>query len=613
MLPEEEPSGWSIAARRTAEIAFFEIDEPAALHPPTLERIPSSCSNPFFPMNRLLPIVLVILMTAGAAAQQRSLESLREILRGNEREKVEDSDGKCGTPLVFDAMRRMQEFPENVRLSVRQIVSRPALHTSRLSPSGRFRIHHDTSGVNLPQMIGGEPLNPIANSRDEYVDSVGAIFDHCWDMEVGLMGFRPPPPDAGIGGGTEYDVYIVSQAVTDFGFTSWEGETQLESGARDRFVTFIEIDNDYFSQRTKGLDGVRVTAAHEFHHALQIGSYGIWNTVPNSDFYFYELTSVWMEEEVYDDVNDYYFDLALFLQTFKEASGRSRPFTTFDRTTGYAGYERSIWNQYLERRFGRDIIREIWEGMLSLPALNSMDRVLGNRGSSLKAAFAEFSSWNIFTGPRADSLRYYPEGASFPSIQPNVTVTLNGASTFVQGEAYPLSAQYYAFVASGDTIIAGVSNVNHEGAYGSPGERAALRLTLAQSVEARALQKLANGLTMGFDAEPIEDWRTLYIGSASESNLILRTLPSPNPLKVQEATTLVLPAEGSLPGPARVFLLTTTFDLVFSGSYPISDLFGKQFVSVPTRDFAGNVSTGIHFVFLKTGQREYRWKMAIIR
>jgi len=75
----------------------------------------------------------------------------------------------------------------------------------------------------------------------------------------------------------------------------------------------------------------------------------------------------------------------------------------------------------------------------------------------------------------------------------------------------------------------------------------------------------------------------------------------------------VLPAEGSLPGPARVFLLTTTFDLVFSGSYPISDLFGKQFVSVPTRDFAGNVSTGIHFVFLKTGQREYRWKMAIIR
>lgn len=596
-LRDEEPGGWSIAARKMAESHFDET-----IGPPPSGFIPQ--------MNRCL-IIVFFLVTAGAVAQQKPFEALREVLKETKFEGLQDFEGKCGTPVIFDIRRRMAGFPETIRMTVAQILQRPTLHTNRLSPSGRFRIHYDTAGVNLPQMIAGVPLNPVPNSREEYVDSVGAIFDRCWEMEVEEMQFRPPPSDAGSGGGTEYDIYIRSQSPDLFGFTSWDGEAQLEGGGRDRYVTFIEIDNDFFSQRTKGLDGLRVTAAHEFHHALQIGSYGIWNTVPNSDFYFYELSSVWMEEVVYDGVNDYYFDVGQFLQNFKDGSARSFSFTAY--TLSNAGYERSIWNQYLEKRFGRDIVRQIWEGMLSQPALTSMDRILKSHGSSLRSAFGEFASWNMFTGTRSDTLRYYPEGGNFPAIQPNTTVAFNGSSTFVQGEAYPLSAQYYAFVVAGDTIMSGIANVDHVGAYGSPGERAALRLTLSQSVEARAVQKLTNGLTMGFDAEPIDDWRTLYISTASESNLISRMLPSPNPLRVQEATALVLPAEGSLAGNASVFLLTASFDLVFSGSYPISDLFGKQFVSVPTRDFAGNVSTGIHFVFLKTGQREYRWKMAIIR
>jgi hypothetical protein len=155
--------------------------------------------------------------------------------------------------------------------------------------------------------------------------------------------------------------------------------------------------------------------------------------------------------------------------------------------------------------------------------------------------------------------------------------------------------------------------VDHQGAYADPNRLSTLRLTLSRSEEARAVQKLSNGLVMGLDAEPIEDWRTLYVSTASESDLIGRPLPSPNPLRIQEATSLILPAEGSEPGPASVFILTTSFDLVFSGPYSVSDVFGKRTVNVPTRDFGANVSSGIHFVFLKTGQREYRWKMAFVR
>jgi hypothetical protein len=561
-------------------------------------------------MSRIVSITLLLFIVTAAYARQQPLTVLRELLQ-KELVEGEEISTKCGTPLLFEARRRMGEFPEGIRMTIGQILLRPTLHTSRLSPSGRFRIHYDTSGVNHPRMLAGTPLNPVPNSYEEYVDSVAAIFDHCRDVEVDVLGFRPPPSDGGSGGGAEYDIYIRDQAPDLFGFTSWDGETQLESGVRDRHVTFIEIDNDIFAQRTKGLNGLRVTAAHELHHSMQVGTYGIWNTVPNSDFYFYELTSVWLEEVLYNDVNDYYFDLPQFLQSFKEGSGRSLGFTTF--TSAKAGYERSIWDQYLEKRFGMDVVRQMWEGILIQPPLESMETVLGNHGSSLKTAYAEFSSWNMFTGARADTVRYYREGNMFPPIQPNTTAAFSGSSMFIQGEAYPLSAQYYAFSVPGDTILAAISNINHELAYSNPGQRSGIRLTLSRTEGKGAVQKLSNGFTMGFEGEPKEDWRTLYVGTTSKSNLNTSPLPSPNPLRLREATALLLPADGSSPGPATVFVLSMTFDLVFSGSYSVADRFGSPTVSIPTGDLAGSVSSGIHFVFLKTAQREYRWKMAFVQ
>ena len=53
---------------------------------------------------------------------------------------------------------------------------------------------------------------------------------------------------------------------------------------------------------TKGINAARVTVAHEFHHAIQLGNY----SYRDSDLFFYELTSTSMEEFVFNSVNDYY-------------------------------------------------------------------------------------------------------------------------------------------------------------------------------------------------------------------------------------------------------------------------------------------------------------------
>lgn len=567
-------------------------------------------------MKRFLCIVFALGFTTVAESQQKPFAALRELLEQGRVLGGSEVGTKCGTPLVFEAMRRMKDLPSGLRAMVRQTLQRPTSDTSRLSPSGRFRIHYDTTGTHEPRMIAGNPLMPVSGSAEEFVDSVAAVFDHCWSVEIGEMGYGVPPPDDGNGGGDEYDVYIQDLAPDLFGFTSWDGEPQLEGGIHERYATFITIDNDFFPHRTKGLDGLRVTAAHEFHHAIQIGSYGLWPTAPGSgeyrDLYFYELTSVWFEEILYDDVNDYYFDLPRFLQNFKDGAGRSLSFSTYSLAN--AGYERSLWAQYLDKRFSRTAMRELWEGVRTNPVLESADVMLHSHQSSLRDAFAEFSFWNVYTGARADTIRYYQEGKMFPSLQPNLSTTFNGTSTFIQQEAYPFSAQYYTFAVSGDTVIAAISNVNQEAATSNPSLLSGFRLTLTGiGGGSGAIQKLSNGLTMVFSGLPIDDWRTLYIGAGAAADLKSQAFPFPNPMRLQDAAILTLPVEGSLSGPASVFILTGSFDLVFSGSYQVTDSFGKKVVTVPAKDFSGSVSSGIHFVIVKTQQREYRSKMVFIR
>jgi len=75
----------------------------------------------------------------------------------------------------------------------------------------------------------------------------------------------------------------------------------LISGTQpERYSSNIDINNDFIGSSffTKGIQALRVTAAHEFHHAIQFG-YGWWGS---DERYAYELTSTWMEDVVYTDV-----------------------------------------------------------------------------------------------------------------------------------------------------------------------------------------------------------------------------------------------------------------------------------------------------------------------
>jgi hypothetical protein len=559
------------------------------------------------------PIVLVLLSIALpwlAHAQEvqqagRPSRNIAEILG-----IAQEEAGKCGTSAIVHAHSRLNQLSADTRNRVLQAFQRAEKDTSRLSPSGRFRIHYDTTGDDAPALITAGPNSQrIPNTVEQYIDSVAFCFDYAWKLEIDTLGSPPPPSDGSPGGGPEYDVYVTEFVSGTFGLTTWEPGDLVENGPRQRYTTYIEIENDFRGYRTPGVDGLKITAAHEFYHAIQVGSYGIWTTVPHMDSWFLELSSVWMEHVAFPAIHDYYFDLPNYFQRFRGGLNQSLPFNTLV----FGGYERSVWAHFLTKRFGRDVMRNIWTGIKVAPVLASMASVLPTYGTTLESEFALFSVWNYYTADRADPQRYYSEGGNYPRFTPNVSTSFTGLTASVTSSAYPLSTQFYQIVLTSDTITAVIANVNTKGAQDPNTVKSDLQLNLSATNLQPPYQKVAKGLGLTFTTSDIAPWRTLYLLSSTRGNANAAPDPSPNPVRLSQDVKLVLSVQGAGTTQAEVFFMNTSLEMVYSKQYLVRQAFGAMYVDVPTADLLGRISTGIYFVVVRCGDNEFKWKVAIIR
>ncbi|MEK6757278.1 MAG: MXAN_6640 family putative metalloprotease [Bacteroidota bacterium] len=577
-----------------------------------------SVSVRFF--DKAFRVTVVCLVLAGMSYAQsldsrlRGAQSLQRVLESELHMEGADRGVKCGTSLVALVHSRWRELPPHARLAIAQALQRPEKDKSKPSPSGRFRIHYDTTGVDAPALIPGSGLAVrLPNTYEQYVDSVAAIFDYCLQYETDSLGYGAPPPDGQQGGGPEYDIYIGELGSGMFGETIWDPSIDLiEDGPRQRYSSHIKIDNDYLGHRTSGMSGLRVTAAHELFHAIQIGSYGIWNSSPNFDFYFYELSSVWMEDVLFTWINDYYFDIRTYFRSFRDGQNRSYSFATFVGPLFY-GYERSVWAHFLTKRFTRSVIREIWDGMRVDPFFQSSSKVIQRHGSTIEAEFALFSSWNFFTADRADTVRFYDEGRYYPRFLPNATTSFNGLAATIATSGFPLSTQLYQFIVPGDTVTAIVANVEVNQAIESATVARTFEVRLTSGQTRPPYQNLSKGFVAGFSADQTNAWRTMYLESSTRANANAAPDPSPNPLRLSKDTRLTLPLTGTRGSSARIYVLSSSLDLVFSGEYAVVESFGNRMAYVPAADMRSSVSSGIYFVVARCDKTEFTWKIAIVQ
>jgi len=342
---------------------------------------------------------------------------------------------KCGTSAVLDFVENYDKLDRELMLSLGvDYITRPVLDSSYDSPAGYFKIHYNITGDSAVYQPG---TDTDLDGVPDYVESMALIADYVYEHIINGLGYPVPPTDAFYdtqGGDGKYDIYILNLNGSAYGL-DYIDERYLGPQSMQA-TSFIILDNDYyefyvfdedhqkvFLYRDRPLDAVRVTMAHEYFHAVQFGM-DFQETEPGASIsrrYWMEMSAVWMEEEVYDDINDYYTYLDYFF---------SYPLTSIQQFSNYSDihpYASVVFPIYLSETYGRDIIRDIWFRCAEygagphflIAAGEKIDSASGGE-ASYASAFRDFALWNYFTGPNraahSPNGMGYSERADYPEI-----------------------------------------------------------------------------------------------------------------------------------------------------------------------------------------------------
>ncbi|MFH0736189.1 MAG: T9SS type A sorting domain-containing protein [bacterium] len=452
---------------------------------------------------------------------------------------AEQHHGKCAFGVTSFIRLNRNKFSPAQQVILNQLDDRPICDTSFVTPSGLFRVHYDLTGVNKP----GYSINSLA-----------VILDSVYAFEVGFLGYPPPPADLGIGGDDLYDVYVQNLGNREYGYTDWDVMIGNET-----YTSYQVINNNFIGFYTTGLNAVRVTAAHEFHHAIQAGNY-----ILSDDRFYHEITSVAMEEFAYDNVNDYIF----YLHTYFE-----KPYLSFSSFN----YSLGIWNIFLKERFGYDVIKRTWELMRSKRAITAINIAISEQGSTFKEELDTFGIWTYHTGYRAVPNKYFKDAALFPLITYSNSYNFLPPLKEINLNTKPASNNFIKFAYNTDTLTAIITNGDFANAIDNVNFVLAGTYSLS-SQENNGFTKINDNYYYSFSspsssyfcvANLLNDYSSVFTGDMD--NYVY-----PQPFNYTQYATLLFPAKKNETNEAKLYVYNANMNLVFqtkanltSGSKPM--------------------------------------------
>lgn len=265
------------------------------------------------------------------------------------------------TPYMIDIARNGHLLPEEIKVKLQSFGfdfsgSLVILLRSDLDfyyDTEHFRIHYDLTGTHAAD-------NTITNQNNipDYINTMADIFEEVYNHEITELGYTIPPYDGTDGGGSNlYDIYV--QNINYYALTYWDvfvgdNENSQNVTETNAYTSYIVMRNNYNSYQflhNTELEIIQITAGHEFFHAIQVGY--------DSDekYWLMEATAVWMEEEIYDDVNDCY---QYMIPWFEKPHLRLNPPDSHIPNIRWAGS--FIFFKYIDEHLGgAGIIKKIWE------------------------------------------------------------------------------------------------------------------------------------------------------------------------------------------------------------------------------------------------------------
>lgn len=503
-------------------------------------------------------------------------------------EKVDDDlhHHKCGFQTSIEVQLNWENFTSSQKNLLSPYLQRPVLDTSIVSPSGYFRIHYSFAFSTSPKYD---------------VQQFAEALDSAYNFEVNYLGFPPPPSDMGEGGDNKYDVYIMP--LSAYGLTRMENEI---SPGSNKYTTYIIVHNSFTGFYTTGINAARVTAAHEFHHAIQIGNYIVRGQGSNIlDMFFYEMTSTAMEEFVYDDVNDYYG----YMSSYFNNPGRSFSLNN--------GYNLAIWLIFLQKKYGFEIIKRQWEFFVNYRALQAIDLSLGEVNNFFTNALREFGLWTFITNYRSVQGGYFEEAEKYPLLKPMMTSILPAAGT-----VYTVSSSYAAnnwlqITYQSDSIFVLVTNGDVEKGINNTSFTSSFDYGLFTSpVSGSAV--LNDKYFYKFNPSVSEFWGASAIINNvvyGDTNIIFvkQDFPFPSPFIPKKNLVVNLPVNDPRIITVELGIFSISGERIFYNELRTSLVNGKRVVAWNGKNQNGlSASTGIYFYYLKSGNYTDKGKITLI-
>ncbi len=261
-----------------------------------------------------------------------------------------------------------------------------------------FCVHWVAEGLDAPSLADRD-----ADGVPDYVERVLKVAEHVHDVENGKLGWREPKSDGRNGGGRgKTDVYLSQIGGQLFGYAAPDRRQGSKQHPNPRRLHgYLVLDNDYSPFEFPGtapLEDLQVTVAHEYNHILQFG-YDAYQ-----DPWFAESTATWVEDQVYNDINDYLRYVKRWVRRY------DTPLTA----SSIKEYGSAVWNQWLARRYGGGaIVRQAWARAIHTRpggfAVNAYESALRAAGpSDLSRDFARFATdvaeWRTGEGFRESRL-----------------------------------------------------------------------------------------------------------------------------------------------------------------------------------------------------------------
>jgi hypothetical protein len=341
---------------------------------------------------------------------------------------------KDGTLLMLDLRANWDHADSEFKEQFSFLLTRVSKQAFFDSPGGYFRVHYDTTGghaVYQPD-VDVDPQDGVP----DFVNRTAEYFDRSWFYICDTLGYDTPPYDGQNGGGENlYDVYMHRYAGA-YGVTFAESPSSQRPGRNYDYTSYIYVDPTYdgfgYNDRTLPM---KVTSAHEFFHAVQF-AYDI-----NAGGWYMENCATWMEDIIWDDINDNYMYLSYFLN-----------FVHLPLNTANGGFEYGafLWPMFIYENWGHELIRQSWIYSVNSNAMYALELLFEENGTFLEEQYFDYSLWNYLTNYRDDG-NHYEEGAYYSlarTMRTHDSYPVENMSSYLDPTA--LGCNYILFYSTGE-------------------------------------------------------------------------------------------------------------------------------------------------------------------